>query len=286
MRVIAQATLRKMAAMSMNTQFKFDHLESSNLRAHYEDVATSTLAAIGRHKWLIASFVIVALVASGLVIPLLPRMYVAEAFVHPDLFSRDDRTKLTPLASIDGATLVTGEARQIGSDAMVRAVVKRLELDRDFIAQTSKSSEIFDRLRAAFLPETHALSQLERSVASVRQRLTVTNDSRTYLISISFTAVSPEMAAKVANAFALEYLRPKTMQRLADAMTVASRELEQRSAIYGEKHPNVIRAQEELEAASERLQAALNAPEKAEGDIIALAEGVTLAEPNSTPTKS
>jgi uncharacterized protein involved in exopolysaccharide biosynthesis len=295
----------------MNEQFKIDHLEHSNLRAHYEDVAANTLLSIVRHKLLIASLVIMALVLAGLLIPQLPRKYAAEALVHPDLFSREAGAKSTPLASIEGVSLVASEARLIRADAMVRTVVKRLGLDRDpefaaptspvsqkvhaivkrlgldgdpeFAAPTSPVSQAVDRVWAAILPETQMPSPLERATASVRKKLTVTNDTRSYLISISFTAASPETAAKVANALAVEYLRGKTMQRLADAATAAHREFAQRSAIYGEKHPSVVRAYAELEVARARLEAAANRPDLTESEIVA-SEGIALAVPNPTPS--
>jgi Mrp family chromosome partitioning ATPase/capsular polysaccharide biosynthesis protein len=276
---------RKKAPLLVNAQFKIDHLEQSNLRRHYEDMAANMLLSIVRHKLLIASLVIMALVLAGLLIPQLPRKYAAEALVHPDLFSREAGAKSSPLASIEGASLVTSEARLIRADAMVRTVVKRLGLDRDpeFAAPTSPVSQAVDRVWAAILPETQTPSPLERAIASVRKKLTVTNDTRSYLISISFTAASPETAAKVANAFGVEYLSAKTTQRLADAATAAHREFAQRSAIYGEKHPSVVRADAELEAARVRLQVAANRPDLTESDIVT-GEGITLAVPNPTPS--
>jgi Mrp family chromosome partitioning ATPase len=273
------------AELLMNEQFKIDNLEKSDLRAHYEDVAANTLLSIVRHKLLIGALVLVALVLASLVIPLLPRKYAAEALVHPDLFSLEAGGKGAPRASIDAVSLVASQAHLISADAMVRAVVKRLGLDRDpeFAPPTSPLSKAINRARDAVLPETQTLSPQERATASVRKKLTVTNDRRAYLISISFTAVSPEKAAKVANAFAMEYLRGKAMQRLADAVTAAQRELEQRSAIHGEKHPSVVRAKAELEAARVRLEAGANGADPPESDIAA-GEGITLAVPNPTPS--
>jgi uncharacterized protein involved in exopolysaccharide biosynthesis len=122
-------------------------------------------------------------------------------------------------------------------------------------------------------------SPLERATARVKQRLTVANDPRSYLIAISFTAASPEEAAKVANAFAIEYVRAKTLQRLADAVATANSKFAQQSAIYGERHPSISQAKAELEAARMRLQVAINGSEE-----ISPGAGVTLAEPNPTPS--
>jgi Mrp family chromosome partitioning ATPase len=136
-------------------------------------------------------------------------------------------------------------------------------------------------MRDAVFPESALSSPLERAANSVRSKLTVTRDTRSYRISIGFTATSPETAANVANAFALEYLNAKSIQRLSEAVLTATRELAQRSIVYGEKHPSFIRAAADVETARLRLQAAINRP--VTSDAVA-GEGVTLAEPNSAPS--
>jgi hypothetical protein len=85
----------------------------------------------------------------------------------------------------------------------------------------------------------------------------------------------------VANAFALEYLNAKSIQRLSEAVLAATWELAQRSAIYGENHPSFVRAAADLEAARQRLHAAINRP--VTSDVVA-GEGVNLAEPSSAPS--
>jgi len=80
----------------MNTPLKFDHekrsnfqFERSDFRAHYEDYAVQALRSIGRHRGLIASFVVIALAIACIIIPLMPRKYSAEALIYPNLFSRE-----------------------------------------------------------------------------------------------------------------------------------------------------------------------------------------------------
>jgi uncharacterized protein involved in exopolysaccharide biosynthesis len=87
----------------------------------------------------------------------------------------------------------------------------------------------------------------------------------------------------VANAFAAEYLRVKAVQHLADAVSAAHRELLQRSTIYGERHPDVVRVKAELEAARVRMQVAVSRPETAAREIVPTG-AITLAEPNTTPS--
>ena len=222
----------------------------------------------------IAALVTIALALASVLVSQLPRRYSAEALVQPDLFFlHDESAKRAPLAMIEGASLVSSEARLIRSPTMVRTVVKRLGLDGDpeFAAPSSTILQGLDWLRAAVLPETALASPVERAASHVRNRLSVSNETRSYLITISFSASSPEKAANVANAFALEYLRVKTVQQLADAVTAANRELAQRSAIYGERHASIVQVKAELEATRTRLHATA-AREVVRNGSVALAE--------------
>ena len=269
----------------MGPQLDFDRFQPFNLRVHYEDMAANTLRSIVRHAGLISALVAGSLALAGLVVSQLPRGYSSEALVHPDLFLQEEGSKQTPLANIEGASFVSSEAQVIRSPAMVRVVVKRLGLDEDpeFVSPSSAFLNRLAWLREALLPETIVSSPVERAAARARQRLTVANDARSYLISISFTAASPDKAATVANAFALAYVRARTLQRLADSVATANRKLMQQSATYGERHPSIVQVKAELEAAQLRLQAAANRTELAEREI-APSIGVTLAEPNPTPS--
>ena len=269
----------------MSPELDFNRFQPFNLRVHYEDMAANTLRSIAGHAGLITALVAGSLALAGLVVSQLPRGYSSEALVHPDLFLQEEGGRQTPLATIEGAWFVSSEAQLIRSPAMVRAVVKRLGLDEDpeFVSPSSAFLNRLAWLREALLPETIVSSPLERAAARARQRLTVANDARSYLISISFTAASPDKAATVANAFALEYVRVRTLQRLADLVAAANRKLTQQSATYGERHPSILQAKAEVEGAQLRLQAAAIRTELAEREI-APSSGVTLAEPNPTPS--
>ena len=274
---------------TMNTPLKFDHdkrpnfqFDRSDFRAHYEDLAAHTLASIGRHRGLIASLVALALTLACMIIPLIPRKYSAEALIYPNLFSHAQE-KLVAFASVDAAAIVTGEARLIRSDAILRAVVKRLGLDPMAARSDSWATQSLDWVRVMFLPETRNYSPLDRTIAMLRNKVAVMNDTRSYLISISFTAPSADEAARVVNAFAIEYLRDKDLQRRRDAVAAAEGELGRQLAIYGEKHPKVLQAAEGLDAARASLKAAMS-PQDGGQDEVTSDESVKLAVPNRTPT--
>jgi uncharacterized protein involved in exopolysaccharide biosynthesis len=273
----------------MNTPLKFDHEkrpifqpEGSDFRAHYEDVAARTLLSIGRHAGLIASLVALALTLTLMIIPLIPRKYSAEALIYPNLFSVE-QGKAVALGSVDAAAIVTSEARLLRSDVTLGAVVKRLGLDPVAATSQSWATQGLDWVRAMFLPETRNHSPFDRTVAILRNKVAVMNDTRSYLISISFTAPSADEAARVVNAFAIEYLRDKDLQRRRNAVAAAEGELWRQLAIYGEKHSKVLQATEALDAARASLQAAMS-PQDGGQDEVTSDESVKLAAPNRTPT--
>jgi uncharacterized protein involved in exopolysaccharide biosynthesis len=275
----------------MNTPLKFDHakrpnfeFERSDYRAHYEDLAARILPSIVRHGRLIVSLVSIALVLACIAIPLMPRKYSAEALIYPNLFSREQgQGRVVPLASVDSATLVNGEARLIRSDAILRAVAKRLGQDPRATRTNTWATQGLDWVRATFLPETRNYSPFDRAVARLERNVVVMNDTRSYLISISFTAPSAEEAAQIVNAFVIEYLRDKANQRRLDKISAAEAELQRQKAIYGDKHPKTLQAVAELDAERASIEAAMN-PQDGDQDEAASDQSVKLAVPIQTAT--
>jgi uncharacterized protein involved in exopolysaccharide biosynthesis len=153
------------------------------------------------------------------------------------------------------------------------------------VAATSQSwaTQGLDLVQAMFLPETRNHSPFDRTVAMLRNKVAVTNDTRSYLISISFTAPSADEAARVVNAFAIEYLRDKAVQRKLEIVNSAEGELGRQLAVYGDKHPKSLQAMEGLDAARASLKAAMS-PQDGGQDEVTSDESVKLAVPNRTPT--
>jgi uncharacterized protein involved in exopolysaccharide biosynthesis len=110
----------------------------------------------------------------------------------------------------------------------------------------------------------------------------VMKDTRSYLISISFTASSADEAARVVNTIAAEYIRNKYMQRKQDAVTAAESELARQLAVYGDKHPKVLQATDDLDVARAALKAVMASGDGQ--DAVVTDESVKLAMPNRTPT--
>jgi len=252
-------------------------LEHSDFRAHYQNVAAQTLMSVRRHWRFIASFVALGLGLAFIMIPLMPRKYSAMALIYPSLYSQE-QGKIVALASVEAGSLVNSEARLIVSDAILLAVVKRLGLE-----QHPEASQSLGWFRALFFPETRSSSPFDRQVVMLQNKVEVMKDTRSYLISISFTASSADEAARVVNTIAAEYIRNKHMQRKQDAVTAAESELARQLAVYGDKHPKVLQATDDLDVARAALKAVM-APGEDGQDAVVTDESVKLAMPNRTPT--
>ena len=252
-------------------------LELSDVRSHYQNVAAQTLLSVRRHWRFIASCVALALALAFIIIPLLPRRYSATALIYPSLYSQD-QGKIVALASVNAESVVNSEARLVVSDAILQAVVRRLGLE-----QQPEASQSLGWLRTMFFPETRSYSPFDRQVVMLQNRVEVKNDTRSYLIFISFTASSADEAARVVNTIAVEYLRAKSIQRNRDAVTAAEIELARHRAVNGDKHPKVLQAADELGVARATLKAVM-APGEDGQDAVTTDESVKLAIPNRTPT--
>lgn len=254
-------------------------LEHSDFRGHYGNLATLTLLSIRRRWRFIASLAGLALALAFIALPLMPRKYSAVALIYPNLYALEQgQAKVVALASVDATSIVNSEARLIVSDGILQEVVRRLGLDRN-----PEASQKLSWLRALFFPETGNHSPFDRQVAMLRNKVEVMKDTRSYLISISYTASSADEAARIVNAIAVEYIRGKSLQRTRDAVVAAENELAQQLAVYGDKHPKVLQAADGLDGARTNLKAVM-APDEAGKDAVASDPNVKLAIPNRTPT--
>jgi uncharacterized protein involved in exopolysaccharide biosynthesis len=218
-----------------------------------------------------------AALSALIVIPFLPRKYSATAFIVPTLYSQE-QGKVVALATVDATSIVNGEARLVLSDTILQAVVKRLE--PELLPEVGTGS---GWLRSMFFPETRVQSRFDREMATLRNKVEVSKDTRSYLVAVSFTASSADEAARVVNTIAAEYVRDKGMQHRREAVIAAEAELTRQRAVNGHKHPRVVQAVDALEVARAALKA-LAEPDEGGQNSAQTDEGVRLALPNHTPT--
>jgi capsular polysaccharide biosynthesis protein len=257
----------------MTAQLRIETKETADLPAHYEQLAYDTLRVLWHRKLLISAILVAAVLLVSVMLVLIGPRYSGEAIIELN-FIREVPTagaaQIQPTASVDAAAIVDSAARVIRSRATASAVVARLRLDKDpAFARRSAFSYVQSVLgREAATPSPHDLAVLE-----LMRKITVTNELRSYLISIAVTTGDPEQSANLANAVAVEYLRGELLQQLTDAQVSAERDLNQLSSVYGVRHPNYVTGRTRLEHWDARLSALRGLPAD---DVVKLVRGQSL----------
>ena len=237
---------------------KIKTYQAAILRTERREPAYDPLRILWRRIWLIAALLIAALCLGLVVLVLMGPRYTADAMISLD-FSRDQPVtgeRSQPIATVDAAAVVDSVARIIRSRATANSVVTRLQLDKDpaYSSQSALGTMLSTaRVMLGLERETLVPSPRDLAVTELMRQIAVTNEARSYVISIAATSPDPDQAAKLANTVALEYLRSQMLQQLTDAQTTAARDLATVSAVYGVRHPSYLRARAKLEELNTRL---------------------------------
>jgi uncharacterized protein involved in exopolysaccharide biosynthesis len=239
----------------MLSQIAADSLKADRLplRANYEGIVLATLATLWQRKLLIGTAIVVALLLGIIASLLIPPRYTANAFVRVAFVSTDTASTTGGIA-IDGALMVETRSRVFKTHQVARRVVEKLGLQRlrPVVAQGLVGS-MLQRLvigiePAPGYPEDLAATRLLRN-------LTIKTEPRVYLITVSYTASDPALAALIANAFVAESLRLYVLQGLNEQRTTAQAAVAELVAALGERHPSVARARGKLASVEALLEA-------------------------------
>ncbi|MBX6740952.1 MAG: hypothetical protein IRY87_02740 [Acetobacteraceae bacterium] len=213
------------------------------VRMQAERTVSNTLLALWRHVYVLTGAVVLALAAGAMVLAVAEKRYSAEALVQFDFSvptAAPGMREQSRGVLVEAGPMIQGEARIVNSRPMARRVVETLGLADD-PAYAEASPGLADRLTIAIeaagkallgmtanqppvnAPSATALREerIARAVDQVMQRLSVTSDSRSYLLSVTYSSPDPVHAARVANTFAEEYLRRQQQASLDAASSVS-----------------------------------------------------------------
>ncbi|WP_270933772.1 GumC family protein [Falsiroseomonas oryzae] len=211
------------------------------VRMQAERAVSGMLLALWRYIHFLVLAIVVCLAIGVVVLASIEKRYQAEAVVQLDFSAQSIASGVQERSRgvlVEAGPMIQSEARIIRSRPMARQVVETLGLADDpayadappaLVYRIGAAAEAVGRmLRPTSVPETPAREpsaaeqrqdRIARAVDQVLMRLSVTNDNRSYLISIIYAAPDPVQAARIANAFAEEYLR----RRQQDGADAASR---------------------------------------------------------------
>ncbi|CAN7433388.1 GumC family protein [Bosea sp. LjRoot237] len=236
------------------------HRAPATLAKHYDAVTFNFLSMLWRKRLLILTVTCATILVASLYLMVTPQRYTADLVLQFD-FTREDSGGGGKASSValDASTLVESEARIIRSLATARAVASRLGLDKATAAPPSSLSSLFTGAAELIFPssvrrtlrnlagfDVGAAEPTPRDIAAQRllASLGVSNDTKAYLVTLTYRDTDPDRAALIVNAFGNEYLRRKM-----EATTSAS---QRSSQWYGaqaqEARANLGRIDKEIES--------------------------------------
>ena len=215
----------------------------------------SVLIALRRSRWLLLLWIVTCFgLACAAIFNLEPR-YRASALIMLDNrelnLGAGGAVLSNPLVSID-SSIARGEVEVLGSESLARRVVADMGLAelQDAIRKPSVAERLMGGLRGALgwveaqtgLPTSGWLPAEEpspsdlsdearttRAIDAYRRNLSVYNDGRSYVITVSMQSTDPELAARLVNLHAEVYIENQLRTKndaLLTASTLLGREVE------------------------------------------------------------
>jgi capsular exopolysaccharide synthesis family protein len=205
---------------------------------------------ISRHTWKIIGLMLLAALLSAIVV--LPQKSVyrstATLLLDPEV------SKIAPVESLYG--IKSGEQYYktqyeiLKSRSLAKAVILRMELDKNPEFQAAKKTGWFSKLNFDWIKQLKSLliatdedsnkgaisnsnkvsNALESLVSKFRSRLTVSPVRDSQLVNVSFDAFDPALAAQVANTIANTYIKADSESKhvlTSDARKVLADQLEE-----------------------------------------------------------
>jgi len=212
---------------------------------------SKTISTLWRGKWTIVLSALAALALALVFIAVAPRQYTAatQILIDPtDLLAVGNGATPSAPQSDAGLLQVESQVRVLGSDAVLRRVIKAEGLDKDpeFAGAKSPLRALGDDLLAVIgiRKDTFSDDATLAALTELRRRVVVKRDERTYVVEVDVSTRDPAKSARIANAIADAYLAEQTQIR-ADAARQVSQSLSGRLKNLKDR---VREAEEKVEA--------------------------------------
>lgn len=231
--------------MPMSSRLESAPLELASADIRSGEVLQSALASLWRRKLLVLAGAAIAIVLGFITVLVMPARYTAEAYIRGGfdayyaVTKEDDATRAGSI-SVDLVRVIETQSRWLQTQELARRVVEQLGLER-------LKPEVGERANARGDKVGPAAVRLIR-------RLSVTSDSRAYLITVRYTTGDPELAVLITNAFVAEVLRSTRVQTLFQQRAYIQAKLSNQLARFGEKHPKVAELRTQLATMNDSLE--------------------------------
>lgn len=234
--------------------------QPQTLSRYYDAATFDFLSMLWRRRVLILGITCATMLLAAIALVVMPHRYATDLVLQFD-FTREETgagSGKSSSVALEASTLVESEARIIRSLATARAVVSRLGLDKAPPKPASSFSNLVagavdlvfpPRMREAAREfvgldrPTNPQAQREALALGLLSSLTVANDAKAYLITLTYRDTDPDRAARIVNALGEEYLRRKM-----EASTSSSQRSSQWYGVQAqEARINLSRLEKEIE---------------------------------------
>ena len=185
---------------------------ASAAEASFADV----LATLVRRKWTIAAITAAMTGAALAYVLVTPKLYTAAAAVLLELRSSVSQQDTLRFSFASDSTLVDSQIKIMTSEAVLRRVVDRENLQEDPEFGTPEIGLIAKMKRALGLglpPAQLAEESANAAVEALAKALSVRRPERTYVMEINVTAQDPKKSARLTNAVAEAYINDQADAR-------------------------------------------------------------------------
>jgi uncharacterized protein involved in exopolysaccharide biosynthesis len=256
----------------MSSKFESARIELAAVEHRSGEVLQSALASLWRRKRLVLGIAAIAVVLGIVAVLVMPARYTAEAYIRGGFdgayaVTKTDDASSSGSISLDLVRVIETQSRWLQTQELARRVVQQLGLQR-------LTPDVGDSVDTRGDQDALAAAKLLR-------RLSVTSDSRAYLITVGYTSSDPDLAELVANTFVAEVLRSTKVQVLFQQRAVIQSKLLSQLSKFGEKHPKVAELRSQLVTINDALERQMK--ESPEAILLTAGENVTsaIAAPSS-----
>ena len=274
--------------MNVTTRIAAERAQPHNVQVQEEPPLTvlGGLSSLLKRKRLFALAAIAGLIPLLLFLGMTQPRYASEATLELN-FNREEvaiaTTVSRQVASMDPGALINGAAYRIASRANATRVVRRLGLASTYRdLGPSVISTMVGAIRSVFGFSSVGPAPEERVVDELLRNVKVSYKPHLYLIGVSYTASDPQVAAQLANAFAIEYLRGERLKELTNQRGIAQSELLAVSEKLGTLHPRRSQIEDRIERIEAEIASISNSPPDPKKFLLG-GQFLTLAEPILTP---
>jgi len=252
--------------------------------SYYEELVRHTLSTVWRRKLVVLATVVATIALAAMVTVMTSKRFAGVALVDASFTAptTGGPSGGDSFVSVDASLLVETRSRIFTSHQTARRVVQRVGLDKlEGEVGSGALGSLFQQVFNSTAMQAPGYAE-DRAAAILLSRLKVKTEPRVYVVTVTYPARDPKLAATVANAFVAEFLHAITVQSLQERASTLRSEVGQHRAAFGQKHPKSIDAESRLSVVEGQIAAQA---ERSTEDILGTAYGkVTLAEPVSLPT--